>query len=473
MTNEMVKAQRNKAKVSTPLTCFLCNQLFTNATTVVECLHTFCRECIEKKITDEKVTHCPVCNTDWGYLPQDKLKADHRLQGLRDRIFPSKGKNGKVPENVHPVTLPTKSKEDSLSSLKASARKAKTAAKQVVIPRDSDISYAKHDKVVQNDGRHRGIEIFDEVSTILSARRAKVAARKKFIQRESTPPSQPDKVTGDEKEDYGHSRSNGTSKTRVQNSSQPESRKQIVAKKTCEGTSELCKEKVDMSAPLTSLVEAVRRNKSSNKSPMKEVAAISVPIDSSDNNSQGPKVQVKKHCQAGEKKESSYAKLKRLQGTQERTVKLSGDVNFRVPAPGIGSSSQSNNNFGILLSQPVNGSSGKSDKIFGSPVWFSLVASENNEVGARLAQISTRFIRVKDGSLPVSYIEKYIVKKLGLPSDAEVEILLWGQPVLSSWKLQNLVELWLQTMPKDEKIHTFVGSSAKDFVMVLSYGLKA
>ncbi|OIV90724.1 hypothetical protein TanjilG_15110 [Lupinus angustifolius] len=470
MTNEIVKAQRNKAKVSTPLTCFLCNQLFTNATTMVECLHTFCRECIEKKITDEKITHCPVCNTDWGYLPQDKLKADHRLQGLRDRIFPSKGKNANAPENVPPVTLRTKTKEDSLLSLKASARKAKTAAKQVVTPRRSDISFAEHDKVIRNDGKHPGIEILDEVSTILSARRAKVAARKKIIQRESTHPSQPDKVTINEKEDYGHSQSNGTSKTRVQNPSKPESRKQIVPKKTCESTSELCKEKFDMSEPLTSLVEAVRRNKSSNMSPMKEVAVISVPIYSSDNDSQGPKVQVKKHSHTGEKKESSSAKLKRLQGTQERTIKFSGDLNFPVPAPVIGSS---NNKFGNLPSQPVNGSSGKNEKICSGPVWLSLVASEDKEVGARLPQISTRFIRVKDGSLPVSYIEKYIVKKLGLPSDAEVEILLWGQPVLSSWKLQNLVELWLQTMPKDEKIHTFVGSSAKDFVMVLSYGLKA
>ncbi|CAL0299913.1 unnamed protein product [Lupinus luteus] len=397
----------------------------------------------------------------------ENCRADHRLQGLRDRIFPSKGKNTNAPENVPPVTLPTKSREDSLSSLKASARKAKTAAKQVVTPRGSDISFAKHDKVARNDGKHRGIEILDEVSTILSARRAKVVARKKFIQRESTPPSQPDKVTGDEKEDYGHSQSNGTSKTRVQKSSKPESRKQIVPKKTYESTSELCKEKVDMSEPLTSLVEAVRRNKSSNKSPMKEVSLISVPIDSSDNDSLGPKVQVKKHDHTGENKESSSAKLKRLLGNQERTMKSSGDLNFPVPAPVTGSSSESNNKFGNLPFQPVIGSSGISDKIFGTPVWLSLVASEDKEVGARLAQISTPFIRVK------LRFQSLLLALLVLDMCLCVEILLWGQPVLSSWKLQNLVELWLQTMPKDEKIHTFVGSSAKDFVMVLSYGLKA
>ncbi|KAF1860473.1 hypothetical protein Lal_00021516, partial [Lupinus albus] len=381
--------------------------------------------------------------------------ADHRLQGLRDRIFPSKGKNAKVPENAPSVTLPTKSKEGSLSSLKAEARKAKAAAKKVTTPRDEKCG---------------GIENLDEVSTILSARRAKVAARKKFIQRESSPTCQSYKVTRDEKEYDGYSKlqtSNGTSKSRVQNTSKPELSKQKVPKKNSEGSAELWKDKAEMSEPLTSLVEAVRRNKSSNKSPMKEIAVIPVPEDSSDSDFQVPKFQVKNHSHTGGKRDSDSTKLRRLQDTEERTVKFYGDLNLPAPAPLIVSSSESNNKFGNLSAQPMIGSSG----VFGGPVWFSLVASEDKEEGARLPQISSCFIRVKDGSLPVSYIEKYIAKKLGLPSDAEVEISLWGQPVLSSWKLQNLVEMWLQTMPKDEKIHTSVGSSAKDFVMVLSYGL--
>ncbi|KAL4287794.1 hypothetical protein AHAS_Ahas09G0167700 [Arachis hypogaea] len=67
----------------------------------------------------------------------------------------------------------------------------------------------------------------------------------------------------------------------------------------------------------------------------------------------------------------------------------------------------------------------------------------------------------------------YIVKKLGLVSESEVEISLQGKPVLPCMQLQNLVELWLQTKPLNEKIQTHVGSSAKDFVMVLSYHRKS
>lgn len=104
----------------------------------------------------------------------------------------------------------------------------------------------------------------------------------------------------------------------------------------------------------------------------------------------------------------------------------------------------------------------------------------------------------RDGSLPVSFIKKYLVKKLNLASEAEVsatltfsrvveisfwtdllpiimqvEISLQGQPLLPTLQLHNLINWWVQTGSTSERIQTFVGGSAKDFVMVLSYGRKA
>lgn len=113
----------------------------------------------------------------------------------------------------------------------------------------------------------------------------------------------------------------------------------------------------------------------------------------------------------------------------------------------------------------------KCDRRF-SPIWLSLVASDEEEGIAPLPQISSCYLRVKDGSLPVSHIKKYLVQKLGLVSEAEVEILLLGQPVASTLQLHNLVDWWSQTASASERIQTTVGSSAKDFVMVLSYGRK-
>lgn len=86
-----------------------------------------------------------------------------------------------------------------------------------------------------------------------------------------------------------------------------------------------------------------------------------------------------------------------------------------------------------------------------------------------MPQISTSYLRIKDGKMPVSSIQKYLVKKLDLKSEAEVEILCRGQPVLPTQQLQNLVDLWFRTASTAKKIPASVGSSAKDFVMVLSY----
>jgi len=49
-----------------------------------------------------------------------------------------------------------------------------------------------------------------------------------------------------------------------------------------------------------------------------------------------------------------------------------------------------------------------------------------------------------------------------------------GQPVLPTLTLHNLVELWLDsTASTSHRIPAIIGSSAKDFVMVLAYARKS
>ncbi|KAK8346831.1 hypothetical protein V6Z12_A07G242100 [Gossypium hirsutum] len=107
------------------------------------------------------------------------------------------------------------------------------------------------------------------------------------------------------------------------------------------------------------------------------------------------------------------------------------------------------------------------------PVWFSLVASEDQEGDAPLPQISAHYLRIKDGNIPVSFIQKYLKKKLDLTDEAEVEIKCMGQPVVPTLQLYNLVDLWLQTAATSQQVPATIGSSAKEFVMVLAYARKA
>ncbi|KAJ6938628.1 hypothetical protein NC651_005156 [Populus alba x Populus x berolinensis] len=78
----------------------------------------------------------------------------------------------------------------------------------------------------------------------------------------------------------------------------------------------------------------------------------------------------------------------------------------------------------------------------------------------------------QDGNVPVSFIQKYLMKKLDLASEAEVEIRCMGRPVIPTLLLYNLVDQWLQTVPKTEQVPVTAGFSAKDYVMVLAYARK-
>jgi hypothetical protein len=73
------------------LTCALCMGYFRDATTVTECLHTFCKECITEHFrslaSQGFLPSCPVCEIcDVGLA--SKLKSDKILQTLVDKVFP-------------------------------------------------------------------------------------------------------------------------------------------------------------------------------------------------------------------------------------------------------------------------------------------------------------------------------------------------------------------------------------------------
>ncbi|QCE07581.1 polycomb group RING finger protein 1 [Vigna unguiculata] len=428
MAKELMKV--NLKKLSEAVTCYLCKRWLRNAATITECCHSFCRECIEKKLIDEKLNHCPVCNTDLGCSPLDKLRSDTRKQDLRDKIFPLQDYNDEEPGDK----LVEKIKKNLVLSSQPNREISKSGFRK-----EADLSSPKPDKVedAKEDEKQGEAEFGEEGATIGSARRAKAAARIKFIC-----PAQP---SGKEKTEGDQPRvetSSGTLKIRIPNPSKP--------------NTELRKEKAEMFEPVKSKVGAGRKRKSRNNSTMQENGATSVPVHSNDDDPQVGMVEIdnRSHKTDGKKNESipsSSESMKPIASIQERRPKLSEDLNFPAAAE-TDSDSESSRDFG--------------------PIWFCLLASEENNGLEPLPQLSSCYLRVQDGNVTVSYIKKYLVKKLGLASENEVEISLYGQPVLSSWKLNSLVDMWLRAMPKNEIVTTF-GSSAKDFIMALSYGRKA
>ncbi|OII74773.1 RING domain-containing protein [Cryptosporidium ubiquitum] len=73
--------------VSDLLICPICEGFFRGATTIRECLHTFCKTCIIKHI-ESKGSECPKCGQDIGIYPLQGLVFDRTIQNITDKIFP-------------------------------------------------------------------------------------------------------------------------------------------------------------------------------------------------------------------------------------------------------------------------------------------------------------------------------------------------------------------------------------------------
>ncbi|XP_027351752.1 E3 ubiquitin protein ligase DRIP2 isoform X2 [Abrus precatorius] len=424
MSNQVVRVRRDT--IAACMTCPLCNKLFREATTISECLHTFCRKCIYDKITDEELESCPICNIDLGCVPLEKLRPDHSLQDVRAKVFPLKGRKVKAPEVVTSVPLPARRKERSLSSLVVSTPRVSSQA-------------------------------------TMTGRRTKPTRKASGLRTTTFSIEKPIKKEEELLEDHPESSSSpDTSNKFAQNSGQslsPHEGSQSAPNKGSENGAEPGDAKLDLWKPLNCLVEVASRSKSFKSNVQGSDAKLeTIQVNESDSQVQKPKIKEnKRKAKIEDEKIGPYPvssdtakpnKLRRIRKKKE---------------PAFGES-------GISPQAVLDSTSNRILRT--SPIWFSLVASENQEGDAPLPQIPASYVRIKDGSVPVSFIQKYLMKKLDLTSETEVEIKCMGQPVLPTLRLHNLVELWLETASTSQRIPATIGSSAKDFVMVLAYARK-
>lgn len=422
-TARQVVRVRREALVAC-MTCPLCNKLLKEATTISECLHSFCRKCIYEKINNEEIDRCPICNTGLGCVPMEKLRPDHSLQEVRAKIFPLKRRKVNAPEVMPSISVPVKRKERSLSSLVVNTPQ--------VLSR-----------------------------TILTGRRTKAVARK-ALRGPSFAIEEPIKREEDTTDNHlesssSHETLNKISQNKKQNPSSGPSN--ISSKDTNNGSEQAPPGKDDLWKPLNCLVEAANRTKAFKFTIQGGSIAKTEQIHDLDSEVNVHKTkhheQVKRTRVQDEKNgiihvSSESTKTKRLHGVRRKRGAASRQLSTSAQA--------------LLDAQGDR----RERRI--SPIWFSLVASKNLEGDASLPQISSCFLRIKDGNLPVSFIQKYLVKKLDLTSEAEVEITCRGEPVRPTLALHNLVDMWSPST--SQRVAASVGISAKDFVMVLTYSRK-
>ncbi|KAI4329715.1 hypothetical protein MLD38_028068 [Melastoma candidum] len=398
-------------KIASFLTCPLCHKLLREATTISECLHSFCRKCIYEKIQEEELHYCPVCDIHLGSVPLEKLRPDHNLQDVRSRIFPVNGKKVDSPEDQTPVTLPSRRKEKSLSQLVVNA--------PTVLP--STALTGKRTKAVRKVHASPG-------------------SAEKPAAREESSEDCPEKSSSPETiEKFAQTIRKGFT------SAEPiKSLARASGKETSGG-------KLDLWKPLNCLLEAANRTKSfkPGQKGADDGDMISNGADLSCNGANGSNSRMKPHSDHAL---TEVSKPRRFRKVCRKEEAASAD-------------------YGISPQTLVDATTVKYDARTCS-IWFALVASEEQEGDAPLPQIPSRYLRVQDGNMPVSCIQKYLKSKLQLRSETEVEIRYMGQTLPPSLQLCSVVEFWLQAASPEERVPAVVGLPAKDFVMVLGYARK-
>ncbi|KAK8589503.1 hypothetical protein V6N13_088335 [Hibiscus sabdariffa] len=380
---------------------------------------------------------CPVCDIELGCLPVDKLRPDHSLQDVRATIFPYKRRKISAPEFVPLASPPAKRKERSLSSLVVSTPKVSTqrgltgrrtkftARKRVADFRGCSFSVEESPKKEDSTEDHPSC---------------------------STSPDSSNKISQSKRQDC----------SRVQPSSEHRSNEET-------DDVEIMESKADLWTPLNCLVEAANR-KSSKINSQASTASVSEPHNGPDCHSYVPDIKVGLESPTVPDGKLSIHKSKSMEHGQNSNVldEKNGTELIAKPVKRTRLHAEAQKK-AVSSNRIMLDTLGSKWNRNNNQIWLSLVACEDRIGNTSLPQLSACYLRIKDGKMPVSFIQKYLVKKLGLTSEAEVEIMCQGQPVLPSLQLHNLVDYWFHTASTAKKIPVAVGSSAKDFVMVLSY----
>ncbi|EFX62403.1 hypothetical protein DAPPUDRAFT_8025, partial [Daphnia pulex] len=74
-------------KLNPHLTCLLCGGYYIEATTIIECLHSFCKSCIVRYLETNKF--CPVCEVQVHKTkPLLNIRSDQTLQDIVYKLVP-------------------------------------------------------------------------------------------------------------------------------------------------------------------------------------------------------------------------------------------------------------------------------------------------------------------------------------------------------------------------------------------------
>lgn len=545
MTCNQVKVAR--APILVCLQCPLCCNLVHEATTISECLHTFCRSCIYQLLGDGENDSCPICNVSLGCSPLEKLRADHQLDDVCAKLFPVKAKRK---SDIHNNTdadapPPVRRKERSLSSLGIGAapssnpgfvsRRTKLISRRSATIRDTSTDDELEDKKaekysvkkvadkdsqeesssdhkaisadlsgsheVENSGKKEDVfgdeQDADELNVRQTLKKERTVTGRKGIlpQWSKEPPKvSPLSSCSADSSKLGiflseRSKMSATGLLNFQISEATNSSDRLINKKHDNAFQLSAVNSTGSERPDNNLI---------NQSPLAHLAEVAVDQAGQTEYLDLPKARGPRARRGRGKNES--AKSSAMGGSLSWQTMLENIRSAAAPpekkqkpkilspaktlphpkkAPTVRTSTSANKR---VQSAALAAKLDKANVGF----WFSLEAADTQFTENALPQISRRYLRIKDGKLPISSVKKYLVKKLDLQSEAEVEITCRGQPVVPNLPLEKVQGIWLATTPSSMELlpalkdmnsasqdnrswAQYKGRSAQDCMMVLTY----
>ncbi|KAJ7551956.1 hypothetical protein O6H91_06G036100 [Diphasiastrum complanatum] len=440
-----------KAKVLPYLTCPICNGIFRDATTISECLHTFCERCITKKLIQDD--SCPICEVPLGCTPLEKLRTDHQLSEVKKLLLSSK-KNppGKRKEKflsslISPPHPPVIARQ--ITKFQSAKRSTSSNGFQKTLQREArPVRKALDRKGLLQRNNFRGVSIPNEYSkfggrctsgekrisalcdsskkgaciedsnveleepsasdAVLDICHASKPPQRRLLRKSRRVASQPLKEFRHIVEDF--CRISVTASTDASSSEDFRGVDSVAA----------CLERLEPTAKSRCRDTAVRiLQPSTVKRNQRQI----------NNNLEKVLLQVPNKRSSCEVPNAAQKRRKNLK-TESLTTSTSTSCDISNMAE---DGSDLNNLATSIPEQRGNG------------FWFRLQAAKNQDMDGALPQISTQYIRIWDGRQPVSAMKKYLAKKLSLKSEKEVEITCQGQPVVPGLPLESVKNIWLAT----------------------------
>ncbi|XP_059317422.1 E3 ubiquitin protein ligase DRIP1-like isoform X1 [Lycium ferocissimum] len=503
-----------QASIKSVLTCRICKKLFKEVTIIEECCHRFCKKCITRTITEEKLHVCPVCNLDLGVAPLQKIRPDHQVQEIRD-IFSAKRR-----EYIERGLIQDSSKKGETKKLAHEDNNSDNMLIDNPLPTAAAVATSSRRKEKSISSLVNTTPVDDQVpvqqNVLTTGRRRRSRSRNannnalRFQELAKFYNVEVNQIKGDHQPGSSNiplfsGKATTKNKQQVESAAYAaESSKNDTISKKGKGTEPLDGMN-DLWEPLNTLVtDKGVTLANSNKSKFTEPVPNFTPLfnlydeDEEDDDEKddeeyvpSPKTRERKVSkqnivhQKEEKKSnvvpaaaaapstSNNNNNDRGKGKKGRRGRKKKETN-NIPAGGGGGGSSNNvAQVGVAHEAAATSSGTRLNERVNS-IWFNLVASDKQECPSPLPQISSRYIKIKDANMPVSYTKKYIALKLSLQSEDEVELRMLGIPLrLPEQPLRQLTDFWLHAAPNSGIRKAKVGGSAKDFVMVFTYGRKS